>query len=168
MVGIKIKIKIFLLLFLHSCGHEYVCPQLDYKSLNIDTTQMLDNQIFISGIDSVVFKSKSYTLNKTKSNPSMFSSDECANGIYLIYESDRFNFEWNSYIITRDKSEGIEIAIFSYCIETVTYDNVKSVEAIDTTLFVNKRLCEVLEVEIENGIFIAFRDYNGKYWELVR
>lgn len=149
-----------------SCDHEIKCSNLNYDSLGLDTNQMLNDQVFIFESDTIILESRSRIRNNLNSEPSFFTQDECDNGIYLDYSNDDLDFNFSYYFITREEATKIEVYYGSYYFETLEYYNQTNLLGIDTILYASPENPKVHEIHIENGIFVAFKDYRGKLWKL--
>jgi hypothetical protein len=116
--------------------------------------------------DTIILESGSRIRNKLNSEPSYFNLDECDNGIYLDYSNDHLDFNFSYYFITREEATNIEVYYGSYYFETLEYYNQTNLLGIDTILYASPRDSKVFEIHIENGIFVAFKDYRRKLWKL--
>lgn len=161
---LKPTLALILAFYLVACGTNERCSNLDYESLELDSTQLLNDQIFIHETDTIILKSRSSTLNKIYSKPSFISMDECANGIYLSYDCDELNFEFNAYFIVTDHTKEIEACYYSSLFETLSFSKLKNLDDIDTTIYTNTPNGYVVEFYIENGLLESWRDYHGDNW----
>lgn len=150
---------------LFSCEFRKDCTLFDYNRLELDTTQMLGNQIFISNKDTIIFTSRSYTRNKLYSEPSLINDDACDNGIYLDYFNEELDFGFNYYFMVSDNSEGIEAYYNSFYIEPLEYNKLKELKDVDSTLYTEPYSNRVVEITIENGILVSLKDNKGKFWK---
>jgi len=161
--GIKIILMV-LLISLMSCGLKQECPQLDYSSLEIDTTKLLEDQVFTNENDSIIIDSYSYIVDETRNNQYIQNENGCAHGIFLTYRSRVLDFEINYYFLA-EANNSASVVFNSYHFESIEFQNVKNANEINTTIFTTSSTTKILEINIVNGQFVSFRDNQGKFWK---